>query len=364
MANTLYVNKPGGVIVHYTDGQSHPLDYGDVVPVDKLADYVDPSAFADERPRTTPLEVQLEAEAHRRAALTENGQINSASSPVPGNYSELDEDGAAQLVANLARFPNAQQEVVIHEILFGGSRQKVLDSATDAALIGAQTQLSAKVPDISPHGLAVQQDHTESLKDTDSVTGAGDPAARPGDSLHTAAIVRRHAQAAAETGSPDLHVPPPTSGERAVRTDTSTVLESPNAGTSLVGGPVQDVDPANAPDNPVSREGDTVGGDPADPSTTPLAQATGDQPFTGQEAHAAGQLTEDEQQALDARHGNRDKDGGDQGTSWDDKSWTNEKLDGYIDQHDLDVAKSKPKGEKIDAIKQHEGHEQPQTPPQ
>lgn len=133
MADQLYVNKPGGVIVHFKDGTSHNLSYGDPVPADEVADYVDVKTFADGQKRK-PDAVELQVmESHRRAALAENGQVNSSSSPVPSNYSDLDEDGAAQLVANLEPYPDLQAAVIKHELAFGGNRQKVIDAASDYA---------------------------------------------------------------------------------------------------------------------------------------------------------------------------------------------------------------------------------------
>lgn len=142
MAETLYVNKPGGVIAHLQDGTSKNLKYGDRVPTDELADYVDPKTFADGKQRVAVQD--LEAEAHRRAAIeAEAGQVNSSSSPVPSNYSELDEDAAAQFVEQLAAYPGQQSEVVRHEILFGGNRQKVIDAAGEYAKHAAQARIDA-----------------------------------------------------------------------------------------------------------------------------------------------------------------------------------------------------------------------------
>lgn len=133
MANQLYVNKPGGVVVHFKDGTSHNLQYGDPVPADEVADYVDISTFADGQKRKPDASELQVMESHRRAALAENGQVNSSSSPVPSNYSDLDEDGATQLVANLEPYPDLQAAVIKHEVAFGGNRQKVIDAATDYA---------------------------------------------------------------------------------------------------------------------------------------------------------------------------------------------------------------------------------------
>lgn len=141
MPNTLYVNKPGGVIAKLKDGTAESFKYGDPVSDDQFADHVDVRSFADGRQRVAVESAELEA--HRRAALTENGQVNSSSSPVPGNYAELDEDGAAQLMSNLARFPEMQAALLQHEILFGGNRQKVLDASAKSAQVSVAMRLGA-----------------------------------------------------------------------------------------------------------------------------------------------------------------------------------------------------------------------------
>jgi hypothetical protein len=134
---TQYVNKPGGVVVHLEDGSAQTVGYGDPVP-DNLASYVDPSGFSDSQKRKPDITEQQNLEASQRAAL-EGEQVNSSSSPVPGNYSDLDEDSAAQLVQNLASRPEQQVAILRHEQLFGGNRQKVIDAAGDYAreVVGA-----------------------------------------------------------------------------------------------------------------------------------------------------------------------------------------------------------------------------------
>lgn len=168
MADTLYVNKPGGVIVHFNDGTSHSLEYGDEVPQDQLAEYVDAKSFADgEKRKESHAELQA-LDASRRAALDEAGQVNSSSSPVPGNYSELDEDAAALFVSNLARFPEQQAAVIQHELLFGGGRKKVVDAASDYAREAAGIRNDA----LSDNTTGNQG---ESLLDQPGVVPAPDP---------------------------------------------------------------------------------------------------------------------------------------------------------------------------------------------
>jgi hypothetical protein len=156
-SDTLYVNKPGGVIVQTKAGGSVPLAYGAVVPVDQLKDHVDPSTFSDSKPRLAAAD--LVADAHRRAALAENGQVNSSSSPVPGNYNDLDEDTAARLVQNLAAYPEGQLAILKHEVAFKGGRQKVIDAAGEFA---RQHVLSFQAPEMG-------------TVEGPLVTGTGDP---------------------------------------------------------------------------------------------------------------------------------------------------------------------------------------------
>lgn len=189
---TQYVNAPGGVIVHLNDGTSKSLEYGDEVP-ENLADYVDASAWSDGTKRKPDIIEQQNAEASRRAALAENGQVNSSSSPVPSNYSELDEDAAAQLVANLARYPEQQAAVIQHEQLFGGNRQKVLDAAGDYAK-QASDSIKSDLPDTQTGNQG------EKLLEQDSVVPL--PDAEGGIGRNEEALAERVQTAALENNAP------------------------------------------------------------------------------------------------------------------------------------------------------------------
>lgn len=143
MAEQLYVNKPGSVIVQMKDGTSRQLLYGDPVPVDEVADHQNPKDWADTQKRKPDADELAIQDAHRRAALSEGGQVNSSSSPVPSNYTDLDEEAASQLVANLGPYPELQAAVIKHELAFGGNRQKVIDAAGDYAKEAAGLLLDA-----------------------------------------------------------------------------------------------------------------------------------------------------------------------------------------------------------------------------
>lgn len=192
MAPTLYCNKPGGVVVPTQDGSTKTVAYGEVWPADAQP-YVDSSRFADSQQRISGSQVQLEAAAHARAAKAENGQVNSSSSPVPGNYNDLPEDAAALLVANLERYPESQASVLIHEILYGGNRQKVIDSASERARISAHAQIAADLV-----ALRQTQDH----RDTPSGVAGGDPSIASDDTARTQALA---------TARTDVELPPPSS---------------------------------------------------------------------------------------------------------------------------------------------------------
>lgn len=191
MADTLYVNKPGGIIVPTEEGHK-TLAYGDPVP-SNISAGVDPSGWADGKPRVAGSDLQLEAAAHARAALSEDGQINSGSSPVPGNYNELAEDAAALLVAHLERYPESQATVLKHEILYGGNRQKVVDAASQRAQISAHAQIASEVV-----GVANDQ------RDAPRAVPLGDPQIAPGDPARTEQLL---------DAPLEVELPPPASSE-------------------------------------------------------------------------------------------------------------------------------------------------------
>ena len=171
---TLYENRPGGTIVHFEGGGGEHVPYGTAYTgkyaPEKLSSTVRSGleSHADSTPRHSQEDAQLALarDAHRRAAVEgENGQVNSSQSPVPGNYNELDEDGAALLVMNLARYPEQQASVVMHEILYGGNRRKVIDAAGEYAHVAAQSRIAALLSSQRPGDM----------------TQPGPPVANPGD---------------------------------------------------------------------------------------------------------------------------------------------------------------------------------------
>lgn len=287
MAKTLYVNKPGGVIARRQDGTGVHLAYGKEVPND-LHRAIDPTAFADETPRIDPASAALEQEAHRRAALAEGGQPNSGSSPVPGNYNELDEDGAAILVQKLEAYPEQQAQVLVHEILYMGGRKKVTDAASEYARTAALAQLADVVPQLPEQTEASLQNPQTGFGDPRKLGQFGEPVSA------AAANANQVAQRMQE--DPDF---------------AQKVSE------------LMDKSPRQM------RVPRPSGGD----STETTEGRHGSENKVGEEAKGYG-------------------------------AFRVEQLNAYIEQHGLDVDQSLNKNDKIAAIQQHEGHEDPQTPPQ
>lgn len=197
---TLYQNRPGGTIAKIKDGTTHHFKYGETVDPSKLDESVDYSSWTDTKQRVSQADIQLEQarEAARSAASTVTDNVNSSASPVPGNYGDLDEDGAAVLVGNLARFPEQQAALVQHEILFGGNRQKVVDAAGEYAILSANSRIA---------GLLASQKASDvgATAEEPGVASTGDPDQRPGDDAFTQELQER-AMAQANGGTP-----PPTS---------------------------------------------------------------------------------------------------------------------------------------------------------
>lgn len=264
MTQQLYVNEPGGIVVHTKDGAGKTLAYGAPVDVDDLSEatarYID--RHTDTTFRGVDSDPNLEAAAHARAALADNGQVHQGSSPVPANYSELDEDTKVRLVSNLARYPESQAQLLIHERLFGGDSQKVQDAATDYARISAEMQIaqSASAQIAKEGGPRLEA----------GFTGFGDVEANPGDPGRTATVVAR-ANAAADLLTP----PEPTAYD------------------------------------PATRGSDTPDG----------------------------------------------------GEASDYSAFSYDQLKGYVDQHNLDVAKNQSKENLVQDIAAQPGHDKPQTPP-
>lgn len=138
MPSTLYINKPGGAILHLKDGSQETFAYGAPVDPDNLADYQKAtiaSVTDGSRKSESPAEVEINArlkDAHNASVAAHGGQVNSSANVVPGDYGQLDLDGAIGLVRALEAYPEAQAQVVLHEMVNYG-RDKVVDAATSQA---------------------------------------------------------------------------------------------------------------------------------------------------------------------------------------------------------------------------------------
>jgi hypothetical protein len=303
----LYSNRPGGTIARMKDGSTQTFGYGDPVDTDQLADHVRAGArhWADDQPRTSSTDLALEQarEAATRAAQVESNQVNGSQSPVPSNYADLPEDAAALLVANLIRYPEQQAALVQHEILFGGNRQKVIDAASEYAVLAANARIAGLL------------DTQKGLPSADEVL-AQQPVASPGDpeatrrGVQTDTEYARRAHAALGGAAIKSGTPPPTRGG----------VNHPSAGPT---GPAErDAEEVGVGTPGVGVSSDSPGSvnDPT-PDPSPVAQPA-DESFDG---------------------------------------WTNEDLDKYADQHDISGVKSKSHADKIKALRS-AGHEAPQTP--
>lgn len=146
MSDHKVIKHPGGVILHLKDGSSEHFEYGRRVNPDDLADYQKANLhhFADDKDRSAYVQTpQVEQDAHRHAALADAGQPNSTSDPVPGNYGELSEEEASQLVLSCQSEPAVQARILLHERLHGGSRQMVIDAGSDEGTEIAETLYDA-----------------------------------------------------------------------------------------------------------------------------------------------------------------------------------------------------------------------------
>lgn len=156
------VSLPGGVIVQAKDGRTLTLGYGEEVPVEEIADHVNIASFSDDDGRVSAADQRQQALA--RAAQEEAGQPGSSSSPVPGNYGELDEETVARVVASLDGYPGQQAAILIHERAQGSNRQKIFDAASPEAraLFEAQVGGEAEETAESSDEGSGSEDSTES----------------------------------------------------------------------------------------------------------------------------------------------------------------------------------------------------------
>lgn len=154
------VKHPGGVILHLQDGSAEYFGYGTEVDEDRLADYQKDTLgnYTDDKDRSGYRRDQ-ETAAHKNAAFADSGQINSTSDPVPGNYGELSEEDAAQLLLAMQGDPQIQARLLLHERVACGSRQMVIDAGSPLATAIAET-LFKHMEDNSTGGGTARFDQT------------------------------------------------------------------------------------------------------------------------------------------------------------------------------------------------------------
>lgn len=348
---TLYENRPGGTIVQLRGGGSEHARYGQ-----EYTGQFDPanlseatreglSAHTDGTPRHSAEDAQLALarDAHRRTALqAEAGQPNSSQSPVPGNYGELDEDAAALLVMNLVRYPEQQASVVMHEILYGGNRRKVIDAGGEYAHIAAQARIAGL--------LASQEPKTGQKPDVPPPVNPGDPGPSPGDPGVNAEFARRAAVAL---------------GADAIKSGASTTRSDPGpefAGSDALGA---DAEASRQTDEALSERERLLAEREAQLDAYAERLRTQLENPSGGPAVTAGPVSatvpadrRSEPIAGDAQ--GFDGEGGPNTKGY----FTNAQLDEYADQHGVEGVKGAGnRQEKLKALKAG-GHEQPETPPQ
>lgn len=141
---TRYVNKPGGLIIHLLDGTAEYRAYGHPIHPDECAEHQREflDGFTDDEPNAETPDQQSEAVrvANANAARADSGQVNSTSSPIPGNYHDLSEEDVLALFRAAEQFPGIQAALYIHEKANLG-RKKVLDGVRPEAKEAAEAQL-------------------------------------------------------------------------------------------------------------------------------------------------------------------------------------------------------------------------------
>lgn len=201
-----YISKPGGVILRMADGTSQSFRYGAPVPLDQLADHQKATAgrWSDTTFRGQSGDERIEAAAHARAAQSQHSP-NSSTSPVPSNYADLSEDEAVAVMSRYADNPDAQAAMVVHETLYGGNRQRVIDASSDYAKGAASVQIDTLVRHKS--ALDLQRERA-GISEGDSYFGP--PQTSKPDSQIAGNIVAHQMARDAEAGS---LTPPPSGGD-------------------------------------------------------------------------------------------------------------------------------------------------------
>lgn len=327
--DTLYESRPGGTIVRLADGTATQATYGQAYVGDLAPEKLDPqvaaelTSHADATPRISAQDQGLAAarDAHQRAALNEGGQPGSSQSPVPGNYSELDEDGASRLVSMLDGYPEQQASVVMHEILYAGNRRKVVDAAGDYARVAAMSRIAALTPAQAPAnpadgvGAPVTSPGDPGIQDQ---TGTLPRSVRPFDQRVAAALgVNALRQGVEAQVAAAAEAPAPEDGPRNLTRDEVAGLRAENADLNARLAALE----STLATADVDRSDDVQNGEPA-------AGFDGAEPDKGSASEGY---------------------------------WTNQELKNYAAQHEVDVSGAGNR-EQLKARLAAGGHAAPQTP--
>jgi hypothetical protein len=137
---TLYVNKPGGAILHESTGESVVYHYGQEVDLDKIREsarkYL-PRVTSTTRPPDAP---EPPVNTDLETAMIEAGQQHSSASAIPGNYHSLTEDQAVRLIQSIEN-KNDQATLVAYEKQ-NENRLRVIDAASNDAKDQAEVLLA------------------------------------------------------------------------------------------------------------------------------------------------------------------------------------------------------------------------------
>lgn len=129
MSSTLYIKDPGGAILAHADGEHVNYTYGQRIDLTVLS-----AAQKNHLGHISTTKKPAQAppspgDANLNAALIEANNVNTTASPIPGNYSELDEDQAVRLISNV-RDPQVQAVLIAFE-MSTLNREKVIAAADD-----------------------------------------------------------------------------------------------------------------------------------------------------------------------------------------------------------------------------------------
>lgn len=139
--STLYINKPGGVVIHEVSGESVTYPYGKEVDLSVIREeqlqYL-PGVTSTTRPPDAPQPEEIDSIT---ASMERAGVERDTGSAVPDNYDSLGEDEAVRLVQSMPK--DKQAEIVAYEMA-NKARLRVRDAADNDAQEQAEVMLTIK----------------------------------------------------------------------------------------------------------------------------------------------------------------------------------------------------------------------------